>query len=174
MGWSRRGEPPAWPQTQRGTQSAPATHSRPHQPGEAQQRFRGYVHVRLFTSIALISGTGKECDLMTVWEKVSIYSVWKGVACSESLSAPLWAHRRLHGYISPGGSPHCGWLPPDTAIASAQSPASCYCPCMKSRCQISAGQRCGHTLPSADSAKLWAPWGQQQRGHFCQHSMETS
>lgn len=83
-------------------------HSHHHHPGWARWRFRDHEHVRLFSSISSISGTGKECDLMTVWEKVSIYSVWKGVACSESLLAHVHAQRRHHlgcWQMSPGGSP---------------------------------------------------------------------
>lgn len=46
--------------------------SHPHHLGWARRRFQGYAHVHLFSSILSISGTGKECDLMTVREKALI------------------------------------------------------------------------------------------------------
>lgn len=108
---------------------------------------------------------------MTVWE-VSIYSVWNGIVCSETLSAPVRVHRRHHfgcWQTSPGGCPvpWVGGLPPDRSqqkkacfhIHHSRAKSSILILPMRSQCWISVGWRCRHMLPSADSAELRGPWG---------------
>lgn len=177
------GEQPTGPWPWLGTWNTPDMDSHPQHLLWAQGRFRGYMHVyvHLFFSISSISGTGKGCDLLTVWEKVSTYSVWKGVVCSESISAHVCAHRRHHlgcWQRSPGASP---W---PWGVTRRPQQRNDFRPTMpfsstlilprraSAEFQWAGGVGTGSLLLTRLNPR--APQGWRWWGHFCQHSAETS
>lgn len=163
-------EYPTWPWPWLGTPSTPDMHSHPHHLLWAQGTLRGYthVHVHLFSSISSISGTGKGCDLLTVWEK-SLFILSGRVLCAVRASQLTCV---LTGDIIWGADrgalvhlPNHGGLPADHSQQKEKLlqiyPALFQHPntVQKSQCWVSVGWRCGHRLPSADSTEPQGPSG---------------